>query len=95
MQKVLRLKLCHKIRSKLYKQIIEVRVPVRFYWDEDGFDGIEFSPLAKLNKYQLGLINDVLNELMMLMGQSQEVNTHNHKAITKVPDVFRKAFEKE
>lgn len=26
-----------------YKEIIEIRVPVRFYWNEDdSFDGIEF-----------------------------------------------------
>jgi len=30
------------IQTKNYKEVIEIRVPVRFYWDEDGFDGIEF-----------------------------------------------------
>lgn len=31
------------IPTKEYKEIIEVRVPVRFYWNpDDTFDGIEF-----------------------------------------------------
>ena len=31
------------IPTKNYKEVIEIRVPVRFYWDEDdSFDGIEF-----------------------------------------------------
>jgi len=31
------------IPTKNYKEIIEVRVPTRFYWNDDGtFDGIEF-----------------------------------------------------
>ena len=92
MHKVLRLKLCHKLRSKFYRQIIEVRVPIRFYWDEDGFDGVEFGPLIGLNQYQHRLVGNILDELMKLMKQSQEVNIHNYKAITKVPDIFKKAF---
>jgi len=29
--------------TKNYLEVIEIRVPVRFYWNEDGsFDGIEF-----------------------------------------------------
>lgn len=30
------------IPTENYKEIIEIRVPTRFYWDEEGFDGIEF-----------------------------------------------------
>ena len=31
------------IPIKNYKEVIEVRVPTRFYWNEDdSFDGIEF-----------------------------------------------------
>jgi len=30
------------ISTENYKEVIEIRVPVRFYWDEDGFDGVEF-----------------------------------------------------
>jgi len=31
------------IPTKNYKEVIEVRVPVRFYWNEDdSFDGVEF-----------------------------------------------------
>ena len=31
------------IQTKNYKEVIEIRVPTRFYFNEDGsFDGIEF-----------------------------------------------------
>ena len=31
------------IPTRNYKEVIEIRVPTRFYWNEDGsFDGIEF-----------------------------------------------------
>ena len=31
------------IQTKNYKEVIEIRVPVRFYWNpDDSFDGIEF-----------------------------------------------------
>jgi hypothetical protein len=29
------------IPSENYSKIIQINVPIRFYWDEDGFDGIE------------------------------------------------------
>ena len=33
------------IPTKGYKEVIEVKVPIRFYWSKDGeFDGIEFGP---------------------------------------------------
>lgn len=33
------------IPTKNYKEVIEIRVPTRFYWNEDdSFDGIEFGP---------------------------------------------------
>ena len=31
------------IQAKNYKEVIEIRVPARFYWNEDdSFDGMEF-----------------------------------------------------
>lgn len=31
------------IQTENYKEVIEIRVPTRFYWNPDGsFDGIEF-----------------------------------------------------
>lgn len=41
-------KALRKKRSKNYKDVIEVNVPVRFYWNKDDtFDGIEIGPLPK------------------------------------------------
>ena len=36
------------IPTRNYKEVIEIRVPVRFYWDEEGFDGIEFGEFKEL-----------------------------------------------
>lgn len=31
------------IQTQNYKEVIEIRVPIRFYWNRDGsFDGVEF-----------------------------------------------------
>lgn len=41
-----------KLRSKNYAAIIESVVPTRFYWDEEGFDGIEFGPFNNLTRHE-------------------------------------------
>jgi len=44
-----------------YREIIEVTVPVRFYWTDDGFDGIEFGPFPReLFPWEMELINRCL-----------------------------------
>ena len=61
-----------KIRPKtgFYRKIIEVRVPIRFYWDEGGFDGIEFGPLGKdCTPYCRRLILDILGAIPEFMHQ--------------------------
>ena len=56
-----------KIRSRNYKKIIEVTAPIRFYWSEDGFDGVEFGPFdEKISKYQIKLIHEILNQMLKL-----------------------------
>ena len=35
------------IQSENFKQVIDVAVPVRFYWNEDGFDGVSFGPFTR------------------------------------------------
>ena len=73
-----------KLKSKFYKKIIEVRVPVRFYWDEDGFDGIEIGPLGEnYTPYCHRLISEILSALPEYM----------HKEI--VPKAFEDAFKEE
>ncbi len=42
-----------KLRSKNYEQVIEIQVPVRFYWTEDGYDGFEFGSLEGCSRYVL------------------------------------------
>lgn len=57
------------IPTKNYKEVIEVRVPIRFYWKEDGsFDGVEFGEFkTKLQSWEedmLGLCLDVFEPLI-------------------------------
>jgi hypothetical protein len=49
-----------KLRSNNYPLVIEVNVPCRFYWDENGYDGFEFGSLEQCTKYQLGLLNLII-----------------------------------
>ena len=45
-----------------YKEVIEIRVPTRFYWNPDGsFDGIEFGPYeTTLLPWQEDMVNRCL-----------------------------------
>lgn len=52
-----------KLRSKYYTDIIEVNVPLRFYWNNGQLDGFEFGPLDGLTKYERLLFKTVM-ELM-------------------------------
>lgn len=51
------------LRSRNYKKVIEVQVPVRFYWDKDGYDGFEFGSLEDCSRYQLRLLRKVIEQL--------------------------------
>lgn len=55
-----------EIPSNNYGRVIEVNVPMRFYWDIDGeFDGIEFTT-TDLNDFEMNLIGEVLSQVMLL-----------------------------
>ena len=57
------------IPTKNYKEVIEIRVPTRFYWDEDGaFDGIEFGEFkTKLLPWEDDMVHRCLDEVKRLM----------------------------
>jgi hypothetical protein len=61
------------IPTRNYKEVIEIRVPTRFYWDKDGvFDGIEFGEFkTKLLPWEEDMVNRCLNEIMSLMGDTE------------------------
>lgn len=53
------------IPTKNYKEVIEIRVPIRFYWDEDGFDGIEFGEFhSKLLPWQDAMVAKCLEAIV-------------------------------
>ncbi len=35
------------VPTENYDEVIEIRVPVRFYWKDGGFDGIEAGPFTE------------------------------------------------
>ncbi len=35
------------VPTENYDEVIEIRVPVRFYWKDDKFDGIEAGPFTE------------------------------------------------
>lgn len=53
------------IPTQFYKEIIEVRVPTRFYWNVDGsFDGVEFGEFnTTLLPWQEDMLNRCLDEI--------------------------------
>ncbi len=52
-----------KLHSKNYDKVIEVQVPVRFYWVKDEYDGFEFGSLVDCSRYQLRLLDQVIKQL--------------------------------
>lgn len=58
------------IPTKNYKEVIEVRVPTRFYWNEDGsFDGIEFGAFkSELMPWQEDMMRRCLEVIEPTMG---------------------------
>lgn len=47
-----------------YVEVIEIRVPIRFYWADDGFDGIEFGEFkSELLPWQEDMVSRCLSAL--------------------------------
>jgi len=92
-----------KIKSKHYDKIIQVNVPIRFYWAEDGFDGIEFGPFkTPVSRYQTRLITEALIEIgecMESIPRVYKTSCHQRKARQnkpiRIPQVYLNAFRKE
>ena len=57
------------IKGDAYSEIIEIRVPVRFYWcPNDDFDGIEFGPFeTSLLPWQEQMVNRCLEAVRTKM----------------------------
>ena len=60
------------IPTKNYKEIIEIRVPVRFYWDENSnFDGIEFGKFqTTLQPWEEDMVNRCLEAIIPAINSS-------------------------
>lgn len=76
-----------KLRSKHYPLVIESKVPVRFYWADDGhsnldYDGFEFGSLEGCSKYQVQLLDSVIHELWYQMHCARvfEYMSKHHRA---------------
>lgn len=57
-----------------YKEVIEIRVPTRFYWNEDGsFDGIEFGEFKEvLMPWQEDMVNKCLESITGAIGEKED-----------------------
>ena len=61
------------IPTKGYKEVIEVRVPVRFFWDEEGFDGIEIGKFkSELLPWQEAMMNKCLEAIKPAMHYKED-----------------------
>ena len=60
------------IPTENYKEVIEVRVPTRFYWNKDGsFDGIEFGEFKRdLLPWQEDMIRRCLEAIVPAMSST-------------------------
>jgi hypothetical protein len=60
------------IPTKGYSEVIEIRVPIRFYWNEDNsFDGIEFGEFhSSLLPWQEDMMQRCLNAIKPAIGEN-------------------------
>lgn len=56
-----------KLRSKVYNKIIQVNIPITFYWNDDDYDGYEFY-VGECTSYERRLLRDVFDELEFIHG---------------------------
>ena len=73
-----------KVRSKTgYDEIIEVLCPIRFYWIDGKFDGIELGPFGdKLTRYQYRLITRLLDTIdLTIMAERKEEPVETFEAV--------------
>ena len=63
------------IPTKNYKEVIQVRVPTRFYWNKDGsFDGIQFSGFkTTLQPWEEDMMRRCLEAIAPSLYQKEEV----------------------
>ena len=57
-------------RSDVYRKVIEVNCPIRFYWDE-GFDGVELT-CAGMTIEEQAITGDLLDSIGSLIGTKDE-----------------------
>ena len=73
-----------KLKNKQYPLVIEVNAPIRFFWTEKGFDGIDVCLNHKLfTSYQSDLLHLVFDEIGKAVVNNPGID---------VPAVFKKAF---
>jgi len=62
------------IQTKNYKEVIEIRVPTRFYWNDDGsFDGIEFGEFkAVLQPWEEDMVRRCLEAVIPSIKETEE-----------------------
>lgn len=78
-----------------FSKIIEVLVPTRFYWNEDGgFDGIEVGPFRRtITNYQRRLMYQVLDAVAGRLEMPRDAKTKRGK--TPIPDYLLRAFKED
>jgi len=72
------------IATANYKEVIEIRVPTRFYWNEDDtFDGIEFGEFkTTLQPWQEDMVKRCLEAIKPAMGTKTEDEVENGEETT-------------
>lgn len=62
-----------------YREIIQINVPVRFYWNPDKtFDGIEFGPFKKdLMPWEEDMMNQCLGAIKPALGEKDDEDSDN------------------
>ena len=56
-----------------YREIIQINVPIRFFWNPDGsFDGVEFTFAYEITEWEQEMLDDCLEAIAPAIGIIKE-----------------------
>ena len=81
------------IPTENYKEVIEIRVPVRFHWDKWGnFDGIEIGPFGDKLPWQEDMAKRCAEAIMAIMRTDTAKLSEERKHIGMMLEESKEAF---
>ena len=75
-KKILEVETVKSIPTSNYAEVIEVNLPIKFYWAEDGFDGVSFSyPARGLFEWEQEMLDKCMGVMKRYRDECSDART--------------------